>query len=327
MHSFHSVTYQCLFLTLILIGSSSGGLKSNIICRFSEQNQTVFWTGEFVSGNIEFTNPDNRELKLKSVNVELTGVLFYKTFLAGTGFKSSKSFSHKTFFNQRLNLNSSNERGDVIPPYGNHKWPFRLFLNDSLPPTLKQKKSSDSFISYALRIVFVRPEWYRRNIKKGIPINVKHASLPVDVLKVEAQQKNKQDVLFHVILQKSVVAVGKNVSFDVKIQNPKEVLINRVSVTLVQHLNLGSVQKSQRNLLNETLKAINQFKDPHLHKNFQLHVPDTTPPTFSFHNPSINNGPPIAILYELHFEAHLSGFYNNIRLQLPLIITDYPQNN
>ncbi len=78
IYSFHSVTYQCLFLTLIVTGSSSDGLESNIICRFSEQNQTVFSTGEFVSGNIEFTNSDHQELKFKSIDIELMRVLVYK---------------------------------------------------------------------------------------------------------------------------------------------------------------------------------------------------------------------------------------------------------
>jgi hypothetical protein len=186
VHSFHSVTYQCLFLTLILIGSSSGGLESNILCRFSEQNQTVFWTGEFVSGNIECTNSDHQELKLKSIEIELIGLLVYKNVLTGSRNRPSVSTGRKTFFNQRLNLNSTNARGNFLLSYGNHKWPFPFFLNDSLPPSLKQKKSSDSFIHYFLQIVFVRPQWYRRNIKKKIPIVVKHASSPVDVMEVEA---------------------------------------------------------------------------------------------------------------------------------------------
>jgi hypothetical protein len=123
-------------------------------------------------------------------------------------------------------------------------------------------------------------------------------------------------------LQKSVIAAGENVSFNVKIENPKGVLLDRILTTLAQHLKLGPAEKRRLNLVNETLKTINQFKDPYLHENFQLDVSHTTPPTFSF-----DSKPPIFISYELHFEAHLKGFYTNIWLQLPLIITDHPQNN
>ena len=326
VHSFHSVTYQCLFLTLIFIGSSSSGLDSNIMCRFPERNQTIFWTGEFVSGNIEFTNSDHRKLKLKSIDVELIGVLGYK-ITRNTYAWESRVTHYKTFFNQRLNLNSTNKRDTFLLLYGNHQWPFRFFLNNSLPPSLKKKKSYDSFIHYYLQIVFTRSEWYKRNIMKKIPIVVKHASSPVDAMKDEVQAKNRKGVHLHVLLQKPVVAIGKNVSFDVQIQNPKEVVINRITVTLAQHLKLGPAQDRKLNLLNETLKTINQFKNPYLHENFQFHVSDTTPPTFSFHSPSSDKESPITISYELLFEAHLNGFSTNIRLQLPLIITDHPENN
>jgi len=155
-------------------------------------------------------------------------------------------------------------------------------------------------------------------------IAVKHTSSPVDATKVEAQGKNRKDLYLHVILQKSTVAVGKNVSFDIQIQNPKEVLINRLTVTLAQHLMLGPAEKRRINLLNETLKILNQFQDSHLHENFQFHMPHTTPPTFSFHIPSNDRESPYIISYELYFEAHLNGFFTNILLELPLIITDHP---
>jgi hypothetical protein len=246
-------------------------------------------------------------------------------YLTDCRFRTRTSTKPKTFFSQRLNQTSTNARGDVLLPNVNHKWPFRFFLNDSLPPSYKHKKNSD-YIYYFLRIVLVRPEWYKRNIKKIIPIVVKHASLPVDATREEAHEKNRKDVHLYVVLEKSVVATGKNVSFNLKIQNPNEVLIHRISVTLVQRIKLRLEQDKRINILNETLKTINQFKDSNLHENFQFHVPLSTPPTFQFVT-SWTHKRPIGITYELHFEAHLSGISTNIRLQLPLIITDHPKNN
>jgi hypothetical protein len=83
VHSFHHITYQYLFLTLILIGSTSGKLESNITCRFSEQNQTEFWTGKFISGDIEFNNFGQQQFKFKRINIELIGNVVYKTILEG----------------------------------------------------------------------------------------------------------------------------------------------------------------------------------------------------------------------------------------------------
>ena len=328
-YSFHNVIYQCLFLTLILVDSSSGGLESNIKCRFSQQNQSEFWTGEFVEGNIEFTNSDHQKLKLKRIDVELSGTVVYKS--PSTSYRNSGSTSagHKTFFNQRLNLSSVNTRDDFLLQNDNHKWPFRFFLNDSLPPTLKQKKSSDSFIYYFLQIVFVRSEWYRRNIKKKIPIVVRRVSSPIHMVKVKAQEKNRKDVHLHVILQKSVVAVGKNVSFDVEIHNPKEVLINRITVILAQYLKLGRRAQDRRiHLLNEILwKKSTSLKKHIFTKPFSSMCHTRFHQRFYFHMSSSHSEPPLDISYELRFEAHLNGISTNIQLQLPLIIIDHPQNN
>ncbi|CAF1025774.1 unnamed protein product [Adineta steineri] len=314
-------TIQCILIP------SNGGLESNIICQFSEQNQTVFWTGNFVLGNIEFNHSRNEKMKLKRIDVELIGRLAYKNIFADNTYKSTRNTRHMIFFSQRLNLNFSNAKSDFLLPRGNYKWPFRFFLNDSLPPTLKKRQYLDSFIYYFIQITFVRREWYKRNIKKIIPIVVKYMSSPVDEMKVEAQEKNQKDVHLHVILHKSTIAVGNNVSFDIEIQNPKEVLINRISVTLAQHLKLGPAVHRRVDILNETLKTINHFQNSHLHKNFHFFIPRTIPPTFSFHYPMKSKEQPIIVNYELHFEAHLSGFSTNIRLKLPLVITDHPQNN
>ncbi|CAF1466828.1 unnamed protein product [Adineta steineri] len=157
--------------------------------------------------------------------------------------------------------------------------------------------------------------------------NSLYMPLPVDEMKVEAQKKNRKDVHLHVTLHKPTIAVGNNVSFDIDVQNPKEVLIDRISVTHAQHLKLGPAQNRRVDILNETLKAANHFQNSHFHKNFHFFIPHTIPPTFSFHFPINSKERPIIVNYGLRFEAHLSGFSTNIRLQLPLIITDHPQNN
>jgi hypothetical protein len=76
-YSFQRGIYQYLFLTLILIGLSSGGLESNIICRFPGNGHNVFWTGDFVSGTIELVNNDYKDLKLKSIDAQLIGEFVY----------------------------------------------------------------------------------------------------------------------------------------------------------------------------------------------------------------------------------------------------------
>ena len=310
---------------LILNEGISGKLESNIICRFAQSNRTVFWTGEFVSDTIECTNADRQELKLKRIDFELIGRLGYK-YVSGTR-NSNMRTDTKTFLNERLNLNSSKTQSGSRLRSGTHQWPLRFYLNASLPPSVEQRKTFDSFIYYIIKIIFVRSEWYKRNIEKIIPLVVKHKSSSVVSTKVEKHETNRNDVRLHVILQKSFVAVGKNISFDVEIDNPKEILIKRISVALVQELKLGPNQEKSRSLVDETLKTFNQFKNTHLRKNFQFRIPDAIPPTFLFHFPVKYYEPPISISYALQFDVHLPGIYTDIHLKLPLIITDNPSNN
>lgn len=324
-HSLRSVTYQCLFLTIILIHLTDCTLESNIICRFSEPNQTVFWTGTFISGNIEFANMDRHSLKLKRIDVELIGALVHIDALSGTRFSSSAKTTRKVFFNQN-NFNSTKKQAELLLANGHHQWPFLFFLNDTLPPSFKQKNVSDSYIYYYIRMKFVRSEWYRRNIQKTVPIVVKQTSLPVATNKVEAKIENRLGCRLHISLLKSFVKAGENASFDVEITNPKENLIDGISVTLEQHLKLGYTPKIDLNLLNEVLQATNQLKQSYFRKNFQLHIPQTILPTITPYNTMDKSQPPMVVNYELHFKAHLSGLFTNLQLQLPLIITNHPAN-
>lgn len=103
----------------------------------------------------------------------------------------------------------SNINRNFLLAYGNHKWAFRFFLNESLPPTVKQTKPSDSFIHYLLKITFVRIEWFKKNIEQRIPIVVRHLSSSFHSKKIEAEEKTRTGIHLCVILQNSTIIAGK----------------------------------------------------------------------------------------------------------------------
>jgi hypothetical protein len=232
-----------------------------------------------------------------------------------------------TFFKKVLILRSDGDKNNFLLPYGNNVWPFRFLLNDFLPFSLEQTHSDDPYVHYFLRIVFVRPEWYRFNIEKTFPIVVKHASPPVNARQVEEQKTNRKGVRLQVILHNSTASIGKNFSFAADIHNPKRNMIRRISVKLVQIRHLGPTGKTQSYLIDRDLEKIHRFQGTNFHENFQLYVPHTALPTFSFHHSSSYDTLSLVVYYEFHFEAHLRGFFTNIRLQLPLIVTNHPENS
>lgn len=148
--------------------------------------------------------------------------------------------------------------------------------------------------------------------------------MPVEEKTIQGHEENRDHVRLGIVLLKSAVAAGEHISFDVDIENPKEVVIDRVSVTLIQHLKVAYTPKQSIDLVKENLKNINRLKNKQFHNTFQLQIPRTTAPTFLLHDNSSRIQPPLILHYELKFEAHLSGVFTNTRLQLPLIITNHP---
>ena len=316
-----------MFLTLILIGTSSGGgVESNIRCQFPGNGHNVFWTGESVSGTIEFVNYAYKGLKLKNVNAQLIGEFVYKK-QQNRKSDTPKVLERHTFFKKTLILHSGGKQKTFILSSGNHTWPFRFHLNDSLPPSFEQTNSDDPYVHYSLRIVFAIPEWYKSNIRKAFSVVVKRTPSSVNATQIKQQETNRNHVCLQILLNNSVVNIGKNFSFAVDIRNPKQHSIHRISVKLVQTKHLNINWKKEYDIINRDLEKIHQFQGTNFHEHFQLFVPSGTLPTFSLDLPSSYDKLSFVVHYTLHFEAHLPGFFTNIFLKFPLIITDHPENN
>jgi hypothetical protein len=321
VYSSQSGIYQYLFFTLILLSASSSGSEWNIKCRFPEKNQNVFWTGELISGFIDFVNIDHANLKLERINAELIGEFVYKV-VKKTNKSESTSKSQLRFYSERILVHPIGGQSKFSVPYGSHSWPFQIRLSNSLPPSVQTTDSNDPFIHYFLLITFVRPEFLKSNVEKTCPIAVvKNSPLPVNVIKPKEEGKSRKDVHLRIILHKNVVVAGQNILFDVELKNPKKKRINRISVSLIQTLELGPTNTNQLYVVKQDLEKIQKFEWTHFNDTFQLQVPRTTLPTFSFSLPTNSTQQwRAAASYLLKFEAHRPGWFTNIALSLPVNI-------
>jgi hypothetical protein len=314
IYSFQSSIYQYLLFTSILIGYSIGKYQGHVICRFAEQNKTEYWPGELISGTFKFVNFTYEKLKVKRIDVELIGELIYYA-------NKNSSRSVTIFRDQRSLLQSNGDPKKFLLVNGDHSWSFSFRLKDSLPPTVRQTGVHRPYIYYYIRSLFVRPEWYRFNIDNKWPIVVNRSSSPGNVKQLEAE-KNHKDVHLRLILQKNIIVDGDYLSLDVNMQNPKQKLIRRISVKLLQIWHLYPEKDDEISLVDEDLKGIRRFRGQHFKKNFLIHVPLKTPATFVFNRPSGSYIEKVVVSYELHVQAHIRGFFTNIRLQLPVIIAN-----
>lgn len=324
VYSFPNGIYQYVFLTLLLMSSCNCGSESNIICRFAEKNRTFFWTGEELTGNIEFLNSEYKKLSLKRIEVKLIGEFVYGVRQRSSNITGDDS-RQEIFFSKKLFLQSSNGATEFVLSYGDHQWPFQFLLDDDLPPSLEQNIYNGSSIRYSLQIEFVRPEWLKVNLRKTIPIVVKYKSTSRSAVQLEAQDKSRKGVIFHVVLQQKLVTAGNDFSFDIDVRNPKKALIRRISMTLIQTLDLDPTDRKLSTLLEKNLEKTHRVRSTHLKENFQLQMPRSAPPTFTFHFPSSSEKLSIGVSYKLQFEVHLRGFFTNIRVQLPLIVAQHSQ--
>jgi hypothetical protein len=312
-----------LFLTLILLSANSCKSEWDIKCRFGENGHNVFWTGEAISGFVDFVNNDHADLKLERINAELIGELRYRPEKKANSTESNSS-NAVVFVTERIVVHPIGGQGKFQVPYGSHSWPFRLRLNGSLPASVDKNDSNLPVIRYFIRVKFVRPEWYNSNVERLCHIIVKHSALPTNVSKLEKQDTSKRKgVRLRVTLQKNAVNAGSNFSIDIDLDNPRQNYIDHISVTLVQNLELGSGKQEQYNLVRKNLEKIQKVKDKHFAGNFQLTVPHTASASFSFQLPSTSyTTQSLAIRYSLQFGLHLRGFFTNIYLQFPVIVTN-----
>jgi hypothetical protein len=314
IRSFQNSIYQYLLFTSIIISYIIGKYEGHVICRFAEQNKTEYWTGELISGTLKFVNFTYGELKVKSIDVELIGELVY--------------YAHRrrrartvTIYHDQRSLLSHTDPKEFLLVDDDHNWPFSFRLDDSLPPSVRQTAAKGPYIHYYLRVHFVRPEWYKFNIDHKWDIVVSRSSSPEKVKQLEAEKKQK-GVHLKIILQKNIVIDGDYLSLDVNMQNPKQKLIRRISVKLVQIWHLYPEKGDEISLVDEDIEEFRSFRGKHLKKNFLIHVPLKTPATYLFHPVSGSDLKKVVVSYELRIQAHIRGFFTNIRLQFPVIITN-----
>lgn len=329
--------YQHLFLIFILIKCINGELESNIVCRFDNGNQTLYWPGQIVSGTIEFDNNGDHELVLKSVKAELIGEVLHMK----TGTKGTQEAAQATILKKEQTLYSHPNQTRFVLSYGNYSWPFKFLLDDIIPPSI-QKYGSYPSIRYFIRVTLIKPEWYKFNIQKSIPFFIQFASAPTPLnsTPLAIGKKNRKNVYLCVTLEKRIAIVGKNFSVKVEIENPDKVRVRGISVTLMlyMHCNIGkdanksifmnqNIVNTNTVLMHQDLTTSQQLRDKHFEENFTLSIPKTASATFSLATFLNNNFLRLNVSHEIRFEARVRGLFTNIRLKAPLILHSYPEKN
>ncbi|CAF1309457.1 unnamed protein product [Adineta steineri] len=292
------------------------------MCRFDNQNKNQYWSGDNVSGTIEFINNDYPDLKLRNINITLVGMFVYTTS-SKTGNKGlSKKTKHEvSFFENDLIVKSINNENQLVLPLGNYTWSFSGRLDQPLPPSIEQSKTSTPSIRYFVRVKMVRPEWYKRDFYKEFGIIVRdNSSWPANVTRFEKQSESRRGIQVRVNVPKTVVAAGNKLSFDVVLHNSQNASVHGISATLTQIWEIGQIKTERLKLLDTKLEKFESLSIEKFHKTFELNVPDNIPATFSSYLTSSSTHILVAVHYELTIKVDIDGIFTNINLEVPLII-------
>ncbi|CAF1274740.1 unnamed protein product [Adineta steineri] len=304
---------------------NSNGNKTDdflLTCQFDNQNKNQYWSGDNVSGTIELINNNYPEFKLRSLNITLVGMFVYTTS-SKTGNKGlSKKTKHEVlFFEKDLIVKSINNENQFVLPLGNYTWSFSSRLDQPLPPSIEQFKTSIPSIRYFVRLKMVRPEWYKRDFYKESGIIVRdNSSWPANVTRFEKQSESRRGIQARVNFPKTVVAAGNRLSFDVDLHNPQKAPVRGISATLTQIWEIGRIKTVRLELLDTKLEKFESLSIEKFHKTFELNVPETIPATFSSNLTSLSTRILLNIHYELTIKVDIDGIFADINLEVPLII-------
>ncbi|CAF1404823.1 unnamed protein product [Rotaria sordida] len=231
-HTASTLTNGKVLVTGGLISSNETD-KWFIKCLFDDQNKTQYWTGDMVSGVINFINNGYPDLKLKNINITLVGPS-----------KRTTTKHEVIFFEEELISTSINNGSDFVLPVGNYTWLFRGRLGHVLPPSTRQTVSSSPYIRYFVRVRLSRSEWYKLDFQTDFRIIVRlNSSWPENVTRIE-KQESQRGVQIRVSLPKNVVTAGNKLAFDIDIHNSEQVPIRSLSATLVQIWEIGRLPQT-----------------------------------------------------------------------------------
>ncbi|CAF1494226.1 unnamed protein product [Adineta steineri] len=312
-----SVTQQYLLLTSMFLSSNSFiSSEFDAKCQFTGQQHNTFWTGDMLSGTIEYAHSEHPKWNITDITAELAGRIEYKA-----GFLDKKTRRGYNFLDKRFILRVASDAKHILPASRNYSWPFGLRLDKSLPPTIEKIDSNSAEIKYYIYLKFERPNWYKMSIEKYCSINIRHLSSLTNPKKIEEQKTNRKGVHLHVTLHENIVAVGKNISMEVNLHNPKKKPIRRITATLFQIVSGGCITKEHVVLHKQNLKEIRSFRGETFYQQLELPVPLKAASTWAADS---SNGflkcKPLVVSHKILVEAHIRGFYTNIRLEFPLTI-------
>ena len=140
---------------------------------------------------------------------------------------------------------------------------------------------------------------------------------------IKAESRNRSDVTAHATLidQRNSFAPGDNFLVNLDLHNPNHITMNGLSISLVQHRNLGIGKHCKQTIPLLDLPHLRGFSGEDYREILQVTIPNDNRIIPSFYCiPPGRPNKPIAVKYMLKIKVKMNGFFNDFILDLPIRI-------
>jgi hypothetical protein len=309
-----------------------GNSSSNAISINLERTNSLYFTGETVSGTVDL-NITNEKVEADEIYIMLTGEIGYTT--ARTVFKNKRrSRSHKdhdiTFYSTKF-IFAQPQPGEteLVLNHGQYSWSFQIPLTDDyLPPTMNQPQSYPH-VRYYLQFVIDKP-WYKPNIRENRYImiypRVNLLQNPQCLLSTIFGKQNRKEIILKGTLNKLGYVPGELIHILLEIENPRTVLIKHIDFSLFQSYQIGNNTRGNT-IFQTTLPKILNLKDQQIRETFYLLIPSALiPPSYQFQGRS-ERFAFVNIHYFLRCEVKVEGMFTNFDVDIPITLGTEPNPN
>lgn len=147
---------------------------------------------------------------------------------------------------------------------------------------------------------------------------------PGGQLPVTFQSQNRKKLRVLGYLLRGGVVPGDAIPIQIDLQNPKQICIKRIEVTLLQHRQVGPTSHVET-IFQVDLPAIRDFSGSRLEQVFELMVPDMMlSPSFTYLSPGQISPIATSIRYELILAVKARGLFTDFQISIPVIVGTEP---
>ncbi|UJR10999.1 hypothetical protein I4U23_015183 [Adineta vaga] len=301
-----------------------GCRPSSYITITLDRPNPFYYSGEIVSGVAQiYVNAET--LEADEIDMNLIGEIGYTTRHTHTvnGRRKTETKHHTVQFLMSKYVFARPEGGakELTFAQGQYSWPFQVQLPNHLPPTMGHTQTYPR-VRYYLQIL-IDKAWYKTNTRENQFITVFPrvvlSQMPNCLLPTTFGDNNRQDIIFRGTLNKHGYLPGEIIQGTFDIDNPRQVLIKQINVTMIENYTIG--HGTHRYVVySSIIPELMRRKESKIVQQFTFGIPATTLAPSCQYTGGLHQTASVNIIYALEFDVNVEGIFTDMKISVPIVI-------